>query len=180
MGSFPLTVDTGSGAVTLSDDRSYVLGRGQACDVVVEDTRISRRHLVLEPGPAGWTVRDTSANGMWRDGRKVPSADVGAGEVVLRLGSADGPAVRLACRPPAAHPLTTPDAELAGAATQLGSRGAPPPLPARAATAAATADAPTPPSGSAPLSRISWLRALPTLLWLTATGFALGALIALS
>jgi hypothetical protein len=63
-----------------------VLGRDPACDVVLNDTKCSRRHAVLEDGPEGVAVRDEgSANGIYLNGRKVEKASLKPGDT-LRLG----------------------------------------------------------------------------------------------
>ena len=63
-----------------------VLGRDPACDVVLNDTKCSRRHAVVEEGPGGLVVRDTaSANGVFVNGRRVDEAPLAPGDVV-RLG----------------------------------------------------------------------------------------------
>jgi hypothetical protein len=63
-----------------------VLGRDPGCDVVLNDTKCSRRHAVLEEGPQGVVVRDTaSANGVFVNRRRVDKAPLAPGDVV-RLG----------------------------------------------------------------------------------------------
>lgn len=63
-----------------------VLGRDPACDVVLNDTKCSRRHAVLEDGAEGVAVRDEgSANGIYLNGRKVEKAGLKPGDT-LRLG----------------------------------------------------------------------------------------------
>jgi type III secretion system (T3SS) inner membrane Yop/YscD-like protein len=63
-----------------------VLGRDPGCDLVLNDTKCSRRHAVVEEGPEGVVVRDTaSANGVHVNGRRVEKAPLRPGDV-LRLG----------------------------------------------------------------------------------------------
>jgi hypothetical protein len=63
-----------------------VLGRDPACDVVLNDSKCSRRHAVLEDGPEGIAVRDEgSANGIYVNGRRVEKAHLKPGDT-LRLG----------------------------------------------------------------------------------------------
>lgn len=58
-----------------------VIGRSRECDVVLEDTNISRRHAEIRPAATGWTVADLgSTNGVRVNG--VPAA----GAVVLASG----------------------------------------------------------------------------------------------
>ena len=64
-----------------------VLGRQQGCDLVVRDTRASRRHLELVPQDGGLRLRDLgSANGTYVDGRKVVEASLEGGEEI-RIGA---------------------------------------------------------------------------------------------
>jgi hypothetical protein len=65
-----------------------VLGRDPACDIVLNDSKCSRRHAVLEDGPDGLVVRDSgSANGVYVNGRRVEKARLRPGDVI-RLGDA--------------------------------------------------------------------------------------------
>jgi hypothetical protein len=49
-----------------------VLGRSRDCDIVVDDSNVSRRHAEVRPGPDGWTVADLgSTNGVRVNGRQV-------------------------------------------------------------------------------------------------------------
>ena len=76
--------------VPLPDSGSVVIGRGQGCDLVVDEPSISRRHAVLQVGPP-MTIEDLgSANGTFlRDARLEPNTPtaIGAGDPV-QLGSA--------------------------------------------------------------------------------------------
>ena len=38
-----------------------VLGRDPACDIVLNDSKCSRRHAVVEDGPEGLVVRDAGS-----------------------------------------------------------------------------------------------------------------------
>ncbi len=65
-----------------------VLGRDPACDIVLNDSKCSRRHAVVEDGPEGLVVRDSgSANGIYVNGRRVETAPLRPGDT-LRLGDA--------------------------------------------------------------------------------------------
>jgi hypothetical protein len=179
-----LRVSTSSTQHTVADDRTYVVGRGRDCDIVIADGRVSRRHVLLEPRSQGWLARDTSANGMWRDGKRVASAAV-EGDVRLRLGAADGPEIVLSPSRPAVPPEADPAIDEAD--TRLAPSGGrvqpapvrrertPAPVPAPAASGAGADEAP-----AAEPAALRWLRSIPTMLWLAATAFAVGALIALS
>lgn len=58
----------------LEDGRSYLLGRGESCDLVIEDPRVSRRHLRLAGTTSGWTLTDLdSKNGTTVDGAPLPA-----------------------------------------------------------------------------------------------------------
>ncbi len=53
------------------------VGREDACDVVVEDAKVSRQHLRFAVGERGWTVIDLgSKHGTFVNGRKQPKASV--------------------------------------------------------------------------------------------------------
>jgi hypothetical protein len=71
-------------------DRPLVVGRDPACDVVLHDPRISRRHIACELDPAGGVVfRDLgSSNGVFLNGRHCASGALRAGDE-LRLGDTD-------------------------------------------------------------------------------------------
>ena len=70
-----------------------VVGRDPGCDIVLNDSKCSRRHAVIEDGPAGLSIRDAgSANGDLRQRharsrgrRSSPGDSVQLGEVLLRL-----------------------------------------------------------------------------------------------
>jgi len=104
-------------------DRPFVVGRGRAADLLLNHPSVSRRHLVIEAAPGGWTVRDISSNGTWLDGRRIRRVDVGSTAVRLRLGAVSGSEIILS--PDAPAPVTAPDPAI--------------PLPATVASAAASA-----------------------------------------
>jgi predicted component of type VI protein secretion system len=63
-----------------------VVGRDPGCDLVLNDSKCSRRHAVVESGPQGVVVRDSgSANGIYVNGKKVDKAQLRPGDIV-RLG----------------------------------------------------------------------------------------------
>ncbi len=52
-----------------------VIGRSRDCDVVIEDSNVSRRHAEIRPAGAGWTVSDLgSTNGVRVNGRAASGA----------------------------------------------------------------------------------------------------------
>lgn len=100
-------------AAVLAPSRAWTIGRAGEADVVVDDTQVSRRHLVLEPAGSVWVVRDVSSNGSWSAGGRLPAGGItvppGA-EVVVRLGAPTGPEVVLtsAAAVPAPPPAFAP------------------------------------------------------------------------
>lgn len=70
------------------------IGREAGAAVGVDDERVSRRHVRLEPQPAGWQAIDASTNGMFVDG-VARSAVLITGATTLHLGAPDGVEVRL-------------------------------------------------------------------------------------
>src|SRR4029078_9423430 len=57
------------------------VGSGGGCDVLLSDPTISRKHLGIDPGPAGLVLRDLgSTNGSFVQGSRFnqPTLDVGA------------------------------------------------------------------------------------------------------
>ncbi|AEH08816.1 MULTISPECIES: FHA domain-containing protein [Protofrankia] len=87
-----LRVVSGANVATVPAGQPFVVGRARTADFVMPDSRVSRRHLLIEPVGAGWAVRDISSNGTWLDGQRVQSVDVN-GEVRFRLGTPTGPEV---------------------------------------------------------------------------------------
>jgi hypothetical protein len=63
-----------------------VLGRDPGCDIVLNDTKCSRRHAVIEDTPEGLVIRDSgSANGVYVNERRVDRSLVKTGDTI-RLG----------------------------------------------------------------------------------------------
>lgn len=80
--------------VCLTDGREYavpadglVFGRDAACDVVIASTDVSRRHAEIRPGPTGYVLTDSSANGTLVNGQRVPGSRVLARADVIRIGT---------------------------------------------------------------------------------------------
>ncbi|MEA2167151.1 MAG: putative serine protease PepD, partial [Solirubrobacteraceae bacterium] len=75
-------------AVELPEDRVFVLGRQRGCDLIVRDSRASRRHAELESLPNDkWRLRDLeSANGTLVDGGRVTDVTLEGGEEI-KIGS---------------------------------------------------------------------------------------------
>jgi hypothetical protein len=133
---FEVSYPTGVTHVAEPTGPSAVLGRDPGCDVVLNDTKCSRRHAVVEEKGDRLVVSDLgSANGIYVNGRRVdhaviaPGDAVKLGDVELRILADLGTTV--VSEPAAEGPAPPPPA-----------RRAPSPPPARGP--AATAKAPPP------------------------------------
>jgi hypothetical protein len=63
-----------------------VIGRDPSCDIVLSDTRCSRRHAVIDETPDGLVIQDTgSSNGVYVNGRRLDRSPLHPGDRV-RLG----------------------------------------------------------------------------------------------
>jgi hypothetical protein len=72
------------------------IGRSRDCDIVLEDSGISRRHAEIRPGGGGWTLADLgSTNGVRVNGRTLKGAqplsagdqvELGSTEIVFEVG----------------------------------------------------------------------------------------------
>jgi transcriptional regulator with XRE-family HTH domain len=90
-----LTVRVGRESHTLHPAAGVaVIGRDAAAAVPVDDDRISRRHVRLEPHRGGWQAIDTSTYGMFVDGVRRSSVLL-TGPTTLCLGGAEGVPVTL-------------------------------------------------------------------------------------
>jgi hypothetical protein len=132
-----------------------VVGRDPGCDIVLNDSKCSRRHAVIEDGPGGLSIRDSaSANGIYVNGRKVEKAQLKPGDTV-KLG-----AVKLRLLPEIAETVIVApeglDLATGGNGPPEGEAGAPKDSPAPGPSAPAPAPPPSasapPPSASAPPS----------------------------
>jgi FHA domain/Domain of unknown function (DUF1707) len=62
---------------------SLLIGRSSACQLVLGDDTVSRRHAELRVQDDCWVLRDLgSSNGTWVNGRRVVEAEVRPGDVV--------------------------------------------------------------------------------------------------
>ncbi|HYN91992.1 MAG TPA: FHA domain-containing protein, partial [Thermoleophilaceae bacterium] len=78
----------GQPPLELQGERALV-GRDKGCDVAIDDTSVSRRHVALERRGEDWFVVDQgSANGSFVDGKRVGEAPLRDGQR-LRLGSVE-------------------------------------------------------------------------------------------
>jgi len=67
-----------------------VVGRSRDCDIVLEDTGVSRHHAELRPSERGWTVRDLgSTNGVQVNGQDIRGTHPLQPGDRLRLGSTE-------------------------------------------------------------------------------------------
>ena len=67
-----------------------IIGRSRDCEIVLQDSGISRRHAELRPGPDGWTVEDLgSTNGVLVNGRQIHGAQLLAPGDRVELGSTE-------------------------------------------------------------------------------------------
>ena len=66
-----------SGRRMLVPSRGATIGRSRECDIVLEDSSVSRRHAELRPNDAGWTIDDLdSTNGVRVNGLSVHGAQL--------------------------------------------------------------------------------------------------------
>src|SRR5690348_15501172 len=89
-----LLVEIGGTEKTLRAGPSYRVGRDPQSDIVIEDTRVSWNHAVLQSADGTWFVEDCgSTNGTFVGSQKIGRFEI-AGDCVLRFGSrGDGPAM---------------------------------------------------------------------------------------
>jgi hypothetical protein len=107
-------------AATITTDRTWTVGRAPDCDIVVDDGRVSRRHLIVESAGPAWVIRDVSANGSWVGGGRIDPSGVvipDAGDVRLRLGDPAGPELVVA-----GYPAVSPVASVGAVAPVSGRR----------------------------------------------------------
>ncbi|KDA41429.1 FHA domain-containing protein [Frankia sp. BMG5.23] len=105
-----LRVVTEAGAATVPAEAQFIVGRARTADYVIADSRVSRRHLLLEQTGSGWVVRDISSNGTWIDGQRMPETVPVHAEVRLRLGTPTGPEVVIHPQvPEGRRPLDEPE-----------------------------------------------------------------------
>src|SRR5262245_41337818 len=66
------------------------IGSAKSNDIVLEDGKVSRHHLVLEVRATGLRARDLgSKNGSFYKGSRIGTADLPIGGAVLTLGESD-------------------------------------------------------------------------------------------
>ncbi len=89
-----LVIRVGGSDLRLHAGQSYTIGRDPECDVVIADSRVSRRHAVVRFAPGGWVFQDAgSANGTFLGDSRVDSSQISS-DCLFRLGNPqDGPVV---------------------------------------------------------------------------------------
>ncbi len=147
------TATTGGRLVSLTDGREYlvadsvVIGRDAACDVVVTNKDVSRRHAEVVGTPSGYLIVDSSTNGTFVNGQRVSGQLALSRADVIRIGDnefrfyADASPQAAGSAPPAAEPRGSQGALRRLADTLLGVRGVRP--------AGAPPRPPVPPPGPA-------------------------------
>ncbi|HEV3156250.1 MAG TPA: FhaA domain-containing protein [Candidatus Baltobacteraceae bacterium] len=79
----------GSVGLDAADERDVIVGRENACDLVVIDPLVSRRHLALRREESKLRFRDLdSANGVFLKGRREREGVLNVGDV-MRIGATD-------------------------------------------------------------------------------------------
>ncbi len=90
-----LTVRYDGSARTFAAGNDVVIGRDLRADVRIAHPLISRAHLVLRFDQGRWIAIDNgSLNGMFVNGRRVPTVDIQDGQHV-NIGNPDGPQLTL-------------------------------------------------------------------------------------
>jgi ABC-type multidrug transport system ATPase subunit/pSer/pThr/pTyr-binding forkhead associated (FHA) protein len=98
-----LYVALGGRSWTFDPQSTVIVGRGDSCDIAVDDPRVSRRHLRIEYRD-GWLLTDLgSTHGTWVDGKRVAECRV-AGMVTVQV--ADASLTLHTDRSPAADSIT--------------------------------------------------------------------------
>src|SRR5688572_7788061 len=135
----PIPVGAPSGIPFEVTKDSAVVGRDPACDLVVSDGSVSRRHVRLERrGDTWFAVDQGSANGTFVDAQRISESPLRAGQE-LRIG-----AVAFRVELPGAVDSDS-SATVAGDPGATILQAAPPPPPAPSTPPASRAPAPPPP-----------------------------------
>jgi hypothetical protein len=93
-----LSVSMPDGRV-LRFSQSFYVGRGEECDLRIDDRLVSRRHLLVALANGQWEVQDLhSSNGVFANGERIESAPV-VGQLDISLGR-QGPVLTLELEQP--------------------------------------------------------------------------------
>jgi len=103
-----LWVQWGTATREFDQDR-VVLGRQADCDVVVDDARASRHHLVFHRDGEMWVASDSSSNGTFVHGQRITQFAVPAAATVINVGNPQGQPVTVRMVPAPAAVLTPSD-----------------------------------------------------------------------
>jgi pSer/pThr/pTyr-binding forkhead associated (FHA) protein len=88
-----LRVRTPDGRV-LHFTQAFHIGRGEECEVRVEDAKVSRRHVLVSCDRGFWSFQDLrSANGVFADGQRLETASISR-SLTITLGQS-GPSITL-------------------------------------------------------------------------------------
>lgn len=98
--------------LVLSPTRPFVIGRGAGVDLELTHPNVSRQHLVLEPGAAGWTAIDRSRNGTFLGAERISRLALSTPTTMRLGGMEDG--VELELVPRRAGEQAAPETRLAG------------------------------------------------------------------
>jgi pSer/pThr/pTyr-binding forkhead associated (FHA) protein len=73
--------------------RSFSVGRGDDCDVRIDNVEVSRKHMTIASEAGRWWLRDQSRNGVFAEGERVTSTEI-TSSLTVTLGN-DGPELTL-------------------------------------------------------------------------------------
>ncbi|WP_131823702.1 FHA domain-containing protein, partial [Mycobacterium talmoniae] len=107
-----LTVWVGSAKYAFSPGPDVTVGLDPRCDIRLDgpDTAISPIHLVLRCDDGQWVAIDSSRDGIYRDGVRVPTVTVADGQAITLGDPVHGPRLVFRVSAPAQAPL--PPSEL--------------------------------------------------------------------
>lgn len=82
-GAGPASLISATGERLVLGDEPITVGRVTDCQLIIDDTNVSRRHAEIRPTPSGWTVTDLkSTNGTTVNGKPVSESVLAHGDVV--------------------------------------------------------------------------------------------------
>jgi two-component system, cell cycle response regulator len=81
-------VSAAIGVRYLLNDKPVLLGRGEECEIRIQDHSVSRRHARIQPQPEGFVVIDlNSTNGTFINDKQIPEGQVLSDGDYLRIGN---------------------------------------------------------------------------------------------